>query len=371
MYNLKQPLTAQEIVQHICADFTFLVTNESGEESLALSRDAGSVAAIQSMVQVHDFVELNAKFDQPAVRFETTIYGRHWLGYSRAGETLYQILLKPYSFSPLPRQQLSESLNLWQEVVPRIIGQHARFWGDPIRQMNDQGVTEGELINAVASGLAQGACRKAYQLAREQRKKEAQRIYTARTKLLSRLLAQYSGLYGIALELMYREEWAEKIREKEAAEHIEGLIEALQEDPWFGQAVGFYWTRNFISEAGYRTTLFLLFEPCSMPINMLNGRDVLQQWEEHTKGAGRGFMRHGDTCHIDEVLRYIECSKLASQYLRLKPDAKYPAFGISPLPEGQPLSATRNDSGRNLRDHGGFACGQTEDLGAHLNQRYR
>ena len=142
MNNLKPTLTAQDIVLHICADFMFPVTNQSGVESLALSRDAGSVGAIQSMVQVHDFVEQNAKFEQPAVKFETTIYGRRWLGYSRAGENLYPIVLSPTTFCPLPRQQLSEALSLWQEVLPQILGTHALFLGDPFRSMNDQGVTE-------------------------------------------------------------------------------------------------------------------------------------------------------------------------------------------------------------------------------------
>lgn len=164
------------------------------------------------MVQVHDFVEQNAKFEQPAVKVETTIYGRRWLGYSRSGENLYPIVLQPTPFCPLPRQQLSEALSLWQEVLPQILGPHARFLGDPVRSMNDQGVTEAELVNALASRLAEGACRKSHQLAREQRKKDAQRLYTARTKLLSHLLAQHSGVFGIGVELMYREDCAETIR---------------------------------------------------------------------------------------------------------------------------------------------------------------
>lgn len=370
MNNLKPTLTAQDIVQHICADFMFPVTNLSGEECLALSRDAGSVGAIQSMVQVHDFVEQNAKFEQPAVKFESTIYGRRWLGYSRAGENLYPIVRSPTPFCPLPRQQLSEALSLWQEVLPQILGTHALFLGNPFRSMNDQGVTEAELVNALASRLAEGACRKAYQLAREQRKKDAQRLYTARTKLLSHLLAQHSGVFGVGVELMYREDCAETIREKDAAEHIQGLIEALQEDPWFGHSIGHFWTRNFISEAGYRTTLFLLFDTHTMPISKIDGTEILQQWMEYTKGAGRGFNRYGGICQIDEVLRYVECSKLAAQYLRLKPDAKYPSFGMTPLPVSQSLSAIKKDSATNLRDGGGFGWRQAEEPGLHLNNRF-
>lgn len=370
MNNLKPTLTAQDIIQHICADFTFPVTNLSGEESLALSRDAGSVGAIQSMVQVHDFVEQNAKFEQPAVKFETTIYGRRWLGYSRAGENLYPILLSPTPFCPLPRQQLSKAISLWQEVLPEILGPHALFLGDPFRSMNDQGVTEAELVIALASRLAEGASQKAHELAREERKKDAQRLYMARTKLLSHLLAQHSGVFGIGVELMYREDCAETIREKDAAEHIQGLIEALQEDSWFGHSIGYFWTRNFISEAGYRTTLFLLFDTHTMPISKIDGTEILQQWVEYTKGAGRGFNRYGSICQIDEVLRYVECSKLAAQYLRLKPNAKYPPFGMSPLPFRQSLSATKKESVTNLRDGGGFGWPQTEESGLNLNNRF-
>lgn len=75
MYH-QQPYPAeQDIVQHIFNDFAFPVPNQFGEASLALSRDIGSLEAIQNMIQVNDFVEQNAKSKQPAVKFDTTIYG--------------------------------------------------------------------------------------------------------------------------------------------------------------------------------------------------------------------------------------------------------------------------------------------------------
>jgi len=107
-----------------------------------------------------------------------------------------------------------------------------------------------------------------------------------------------------------------------------------------------------------------------MPISKIDGTEILQQWVEYTKGAGRGFNRYGGICQIDEVLRYVECSKLAAQYLRLKPDAKYPSFGMTPLPVSQSLSATKKDSATNLRDGGGFGWRQAEEPGLHLNNRF-
>ena len=370
MFYQQQPLTDQDIVRHLYDDFTFPEMNPSGEESLALSRDFGSVEAIQMMVQIHNLVEQSAKSEQPAIKFETTIYGRRSLGYTLFGERLYQILLGPDTFCSLPKQQLSEAIKRWEEVVPQILGQDARFYGDPVRRMNDQGVTEGELVNALGIRLAEGVRRKAHQLARDQRKKDAQRLCTARTKLISQHLARHSGVFGMRAELMYQKDYAEKVREKDSAEHIQGLIEDLQDDPWFGQLIAYFWNRNFISEAGYRTTLFLLFDSNTTPIDKINGTGVLQQWEERTKGSGLGYIQPERICNVDEILRYIECSKLAAQYLRLKPDTKFPPFGMSNLPGNKPLLTLEQTPGTNRRDHGGFGWSQT-DLGAHLNNRFK
>lgn len=101
-----------------------------------------------------------------------------------------------------------------------------------------------------------------------------------------------------------------------------------------------------------------------------NGTGVLQQWEERTKGSGLGYIRPERICNVDEILRYIECSKLAAQYLRLKPDTKFPPFGMSNLPGNKPLLTLEQTPGTNLRDHGGFGWSQT-DLGAHLNNRFK
>lgn len=371
MYYHQQTLTDQDIVRHLFDDFTYPVKNPYGAVDLALSRDVGSAEALQSMVQIHDLVEQSAKSEQPAIKFETTIYGRRSLGYTLFGERLYQILLRPNAFCSLPKQQVSEAIKLWEEVVPQILGQHARFYGDPVRPMNDQGVTEGELINAMGIRLAEGVRRKAHQLARDQRKQDAQRLCTARTKLMAQLLAHHSGVFGLRAELMYREDFAEKTLVKDSAEHLLGMMEVLQDDPLFGQMIGYFWDRNFISEAGYRTTLFLLFDCNTTPIGKIDGTDVLLQWEENTKGSGHGFIRPEGICNVDQILRYIECSKLAAQYLRLKPDVKYPPFGMSSLPGKQSLSAPVQDPGSNPRDRGGFGWSQAADLGAHLNNRFK
>lgn len=371
MFYTQDTLTTQDIVQHIYDNFTFPVKSPYGAVDLALSRDIGSAEGIQNLVQIHDFVEQNAKFEHPAVKFETSIYGRHWQGYTRAGEMLYPILLNPKTFCPLPKQQLSEAIKLWQEVVPQILGQHASFYGDPVRPMNDQGVTEGELVNALGIRLADGVRRKSHQLARDQRKKDAQRLCTTRTKLISQLLADHSGVFGMRLELMYMEEYAEKIREKDSAEHLQGLIELLHDDPLFGQLIAYFWNRNFISEAGYRTTLILLFDAQTTPIDKIDGADVLQLWEERTKGSGHGYIRQKGICSVDVILRYIECSKLAAQYLRLKPDAKYPAFGISSMPGNTSQSTPEHDPVSNLRDRGGFGWSQAVDSGMHQSNRFK
>lgn len=371
MFYTQDTMTTQDIVQHIYDNFTFPVKNPYGAVDLALSRDIGSAEAIQMMLQIHNLVEQSAKSEQPAVKFETTIHGRRWLEDTRFGAALYQILRSQHHFCPLPKQQLSEALNLWDEVVPQILGQHAVFYGDPIRPMNDQGVTEGELVNVLSTKFAEGVRRKAHQLARDERKKDAQRLCANRTKLMSQLLAHHSAVFCMRVELMYREEYAEKIREKDSAEHLQGLIELLHDDPLFGQLIAYFWNRNFISEAGYRTTLILLFDVQTTPIDKIDGADVLQLWEERTKGSGHGFIRQKGICSVDEILRYIECSKLAAQYLRLKPDAKYPPFGISSLPGNKSQSTPEHDPGSNLRDRGGFGWSQAVDAGMHQSNRFK
>lgn len=371
MYFTQYAITDQDIAQHIFDEHTYPVKNQSGNIDVLLSRDVSSSEAISTIVQIHNLVEQNAKSEQRAVKFKTTVLGKWCLGFTLVGEALYQILLKPHRFGCPPNHQFSEPLNLWGEVLHEILDQHACFLGHPIRPMNDQGVTEGELVGAMSTRLGECVRRKAHQLAREERKKDAQRLYTARTKLVSRLLAYHSGVFGMRVELMYREDYAEKIRVKDSAEHIQGFIEALKDDPWFGQSVGNFWSRSFLSEAGYRTTLFLLFDPNATPMHKIDGAYLLQQWEESTKGAGLGFIRTDSFGNVDEILRYIECSKKAALYLRLKPNAKFPHFGMSELPDSLSLSELKQDPSTNIGDRGGFGWSQTDDLGVYLTNRFK
>jgi hypothetical protein len=357
------PLTDQEIIQHICDGY--LAKHEDGIDNYYLSRDVGTEINVQTMVEIHNFVEQIAKSEQVAVKLETTIHGKRCLGVTPIGDTLYRIFRSQYRFGSTPRQQLSEALKLWDEITLRVLGQHAWFCGDPLRRMNDLGINEGELLNSMATRLREGTQRAGYKAARDKRRKEVQRVCTAMNKLITGLYEHHPAMFGMKVELMYRSDCAEKIRLTESEEHILGLIEALKEHPWFGKSIGHFWTRKFLSEAGYRISLFLLFDPNTTPFQMIDGAHVLQQWSENTKGAGLGYVAPGSFWNADALFRYIECSKMAAQYLRLIPDAKYPHFGKSDLSNSKSLSEYEQDTTC------GLARSQPENLNAHLTNSFK
>lgn len=243
MYFTQYTITEQDIIQHISDDITYLVKNQLGGNQPYLSRDIGSIEGIATIVQISNIVEQIATSEQVAVNFATTIRGKRCLGVTPLGHTLYEFLLNPHRFSPPPRQQLNEALDLWQRITPRILGMNPCFSGDPMHRMNDQAVLEGELLNEVVIAVRESARRKAFKSAIAARRKDVQRIDAATTKLVIGLLDQHPDMYGLRVDLMYDQAYAEKVRVKESAEHIQGLIEGLNDDLWFGTSVGFLWTR--------------------------------------------------------------------------------------------------------------------------------
>lgn len=371
MLSLNGALTEQDIVQQICADYSYPVKNQYGGNDVYLSRDFGTIEAIATMVQIHSLVEQIAKSEQPAVKFETTIHGTKFHGITLIGEALYRVLLKQHRFSYPPKQQGSEGLKLWEEIVHRVHGPYRFLSRNPMQPVNDQGVTEGELLNAFAIRIREGARRKRYKQTRDQRRKDAQRLCTTTSKLVTRLLEHYPAMFGVRIELMYRQDHAEKIRLTDSAEHVQKLIEALKDDPWFGKSVGHFWVRKFLSEAGYRTSLFMLFDPSTAPIHSIEVAYVLHQWIECTMGAGLEYVLPYGFYNSEELYRHIECSKMTALILRLIPDANFPHFGVSEPPSRRLQSEFDQDLSRNLSDSAGFRCDPSKDQGAHLTGRFK
>lgn len=238
MYFSQYNLTDQDVVQHIADNFTYPVKNNYHSNFLQLSRDVGSLEAIQTMVRIHYIVEHLTKSKQEAVKFETTIHGKNCLGVTPVGDALYRSLLQPHRFVTPPRQQLSEGLNAWEGVGQRIFGSTPIFQGNPMLPMNAQGVIEGELLNAFLIRLREATGRTLRQSERSLRRKDAQQAYNAKTKLVDRLKEHHPGLFGLSVALMYSQDYAGKVRLKDSAEHLQKLIDALKGDPWFGKSVG-------------------------------------------------------------------------------------------------------------------------------------
>lgn len=371
MYFTQYAITEQGIIQHISDDFTYLVKNQFGGNQPYLSRDIGSIEGIATIVQISNIVEQIATSAQLAVKFATTIHGKRCLGVTPLGHTLYEFLLNPHRFSPPPRQQLNEALDLWQRITPRILGMNPCFSGDPMHRMNDQAVLEGELLNEVVIAVREYARRKAFKSATAARRKDVQRIDAATSKLVIGLLDQHPNMYGLRVDLMYDQAYAEKVRVKESAEHVQSLIEGLNDDLWFGTSLGFLWTRHFLSEAGYRFNLLLLFDPKITPKQMIDQTKVLKQWLSSTRGAGLDYVLPDGFFKTEELLRYLECSKRAALYLRLTPDAKFPHVGMSELPSKKSLSELEHGpSCSTSGESGGFGRGQPGGLGTSSINRF-
>ncbi|MCK5921640.1 MAG: hypothetical protein KAG66_11915 [Methylococcales bacterium] len=369
MYFSQYNLTDQDVVQHIADNFTYPVKNNYHSNFLQLSRDVGSLEAIQTMVRIHYIVEHLTKSKQEAVKFETTIHGKNCLGVTPVGDALYRSLLQPHRFVTPPRQQLSEGLNAWEGVGQRIFGSTPIFQGNPMLPMNAQGVIEGELLNAFLIRLREATGRTLRQSERSLRRKDAQQAYNAKTKLVDRLKEHHPGLFGLSVALMYSQDYAGKVRLKDSAEHLQKLIDALKGDPWFGKSVGFMWTRHFLSEAGYRYNFVLLFDPEMTPVHTLNGSYVLQEWQASTKGAGLDYVLPDFFRNADELLHEIKCAKAAAQFIRLIPDEKFPHFGVSELPSTKSLSELEQEPPTNLgRDD--FGGNHTQALNEAVNNRF-
>lgn len=338
MYFAQYNVTDQDVVQYLVRNFTFSVKNDYNGNHCVLSRDVGSFECIATMIQIHNLVEHVASSGQEAVKFETTIHGKNCLGVTPVGDALYCSLLQPHRFIPPPRQQLSEAVMAWEDVAQRILGSAPNFQRTPMLPMNGQGVIEGELLNAFLIRLREATGRTLYRSERSQRKKDAEKAYSSKAKLLDRLQGQHPGLFGLSIALMYSQDYAENVRLKDSADHLEELIETLNDDPWFGKSVGFMWTRHFLSEAGYRYNLVLLFDPEMSPIHTINGTYVLHEWQAITKGAGLDYVLPDCFRNADELLYEIKCSKAAAKYLRLIPDKKFSHFGVSELSSTKSLS---------------------------------
>lgn len=367
----------QDVVQRIIEDYTIPVNNQHGGINFLLSRDIGAIEGIVTQVQIHNLVQQIAKSEQPAVKFETTIHGKTCLAITAIGNELYRILLSQHRFIRPPRQVLSDEINLWDEITCRILGSNAHFLGDPMYPINGQGEIEGELLNSLVIRLREATRRKAYKSKRDQHRKDVQRIFTATTKLVTRLLELHPALFGVRFDLMYRQECSEDIILMESAEHIQGLIEALKGSLWFENSGGYFWTRKFLSETGYRITLFLLFDANTTPINMNGRRYALQKWLEITKGTGLDCDMPlintpiNSLYHPSELLRYIEVSKNTARYLRLNPVAQYSDFGISDLPSRQSLAQHKQNLTETFSNYGRVSWNLPEDPSKRLTGRFK
>lgn len=362
--------TDQVVVQHICNNFIYPAKNDYESNLLHLSHDIGSPDVVQTMIRIHHLVGHLAKSAQEAVKFETTIHEKRCLEITPAGDALYRTLLQAHRFAHLPRQQLSEALKAWEDVAQRILGPTPNFQGNPMLPMNAQGVTEGELMNAFLIRIREATGRKIYKSEHLRRSKEAQRAYNAKTKLVDRLHELHPGLFGLKIALMYSQDFAGKVRLKESAEHLQKLMEALKNDLWFGKSVGYIWTRHYLSEAGYRYNLVLLFDPTITPAHTIDGNYVLQEWQASTKGAGLDCLSANYVRNADELLHDIKCSQAAELYIRLSPDATFPHYGVSELPSAKSLSELEQEPLTHFGGRGEFGGNDMQDLSPPLNNRF-
>ncbi len=362
--------TDMDVVQHISENFTYPVKNEYESNYFHLSHDIGLPEVIQMMVRIHNLVEHLAKSAQEAVKFETTIHEKRFLEITPPGEALYHTLLLPHRFAHLPRQQLSEALKAWDDVSQRILGPTPNFQGNPMRPMNAQGVTEGELMNAQLIRIREATGRKIYKSEQLRRSKEAQKACNAKTKLVDRLHELHPGLFGLKIALMYSQDFAGKVRLKESTEHIQKLMEALNNDLWFGKSVGYIWTRHYLSEAGYRYNLVLLFDPSITPAHTIDSNYVLQEWQASTKGAGLDCLLANYVRNADELFHDIKCSQAAERYIRLSPDATFPHYGVSELPSAKSLSELEQEPPTHFGSRGEFGGNDMQDLSLPLNNRF-
>ena len=329
MNNRQIQVTANNVFQRIHDDFIYVVVDQRGHADYFLSSDIGPAAAMEWMKQEELFVDLVAKSEQPAVEYEKTLAGTTCRRITPIGEELYRILHVPSRCNP-PNQQISEALKLWEEVKQRLNIRSAVYSGNPMSVIAN-GLLEGEFLNVIITRLREGTRRKRYQIAFQQRKNEARRTASSFTRLVTGIKKHRPGLFGVFFELMYLPEQASQIKLFQSAKHLCQLIDVLKDDPVLGVSVGHFWGRQFLSEAGYRTRLCLLFDEFTTPPDSIDWNFVLQQWKMSTKGAGVGFVRQDYICGADRLIWEIKCTAMRDLYLRLIPNTTYPHFGKSDM----------------------------------------
>lgn len=322
-------VTENDVFQRIYDDYIYIVVNQRGHADYILSCDVGTGAAIECMKQKELFIDLVSKSEQPAVEYEKTLAGTTCRRITPLGAELYRILHLPTGCNP-PNQQLSEGLKLWEEVKHRLNMHSAVYSGNPMHVIAN-GLLEGEFLNVIITRLREGTRRKRYKIASQQRKNEARRTASSFTRLVTGIKKHRPGLFGVFFELMYLPEQASEIKLFQSAKHLCQLIDVLKDDPVLGVSVGHFWGRQFLSEAGYRTRLCLLFDEFTTPPNSIDWTFVLQQWRISTKGAGVGFVRQDYICGADRLLWDIKCTAMRDLYLRLLPNTTYPHFGKSDM----------------------------------------
>lgn len=340
----KDMIVHGRIVQRTLADYYNPIIWPGGQS--AISCDV-TVESILFHIQIEHFVSQVSNSEQMAVEFDKDRSGITRPKIKPLGRKLYRLLASS-GFTP-PNMQPGEGFILFEAVMHSFKVWQISFSGNPMHIIDQSGLLEGDCLNTIITRIRDGSRRKNFSQAKEERKKDAQRIAGGQRKLVKTLREVHPNLFGTFVELMYQPDHAHEVSLSENSTHLQLLNTMLDDDLSLPRTVGRYWSRSYSTESGFRFRLCLLFDGSTTPINSIDYTRIFEHWRTSSNHTGVEGVFTFNFCGVDSLLEDIKLSARKHLYLRLIPSSDHPHFGVSNLPS------------RNLLKH----------AGSHLTDRFQ
>jgi hypothetical protein len=278
------------------------------------------------------YVNEVVKSDVLPFEFDRTLNGTCLLSSTPLGAKSYELL------ATMPNTALfdwSEDMKLIAEIAKGLDLLNVRFSGAPMMPIAPSGVREGELINTFATRLREAARKKKHCDKVSDRRKEQRLLAMRWDRLFQRLTQNHPWRIGLGVSVHYQDHQIAQIDITKASNHCEALMNLIGQSNYLCSLVGHAWKRIYVSETGYKTQLWLIFDGSRPPCIELLETSIRESWQCASEGRGDlSFVRYPPTS-MEQLHWQVKSSILAMIYLRLPCLQNFPQFVLSDPPRKQ------------------------------------
>jgi|GEM_PF-1863658 len=365
MIKLEKP-TTHDLIETILDQHSYPDPDATGHApNWRLSSDIEDERSIQCMELEELFVDCVAKSKELPFVFEKTLNGTTLKKENRLGKLFYELLSfhdetanpdgrNRHSRSPTTfktskgweykNYEVSENLQILHSVAAALDLGRANFNYNPMSEMGDPGLLEGELINSFVTRLREATKQKSVITKLAERKKSASQCFTKTKRYLDRLFANCPDLFGVHMVLCYENiDVDHPLSLKESHGHLIKFLEILETGSDKESLVGWWWKREYMTELGYHHHLILFFDGNAMRYdpNAIR-RFYEEEWGSVTRNKGYSFkplepdngQRSRETTHrLMPLVSMMQRMVLRDIFLKLKKHQKLDHLGMGKLPK--------------------------------------